>query len=76
MRFPNPLASVSELVAKAFAIVGDRDGIDGRRPFGVELSRLRSRRPTPSPAPHSEAASSLDVAESSATSAENPKTLY
>ena len=75
MRFPNPLASVSELVAKAFAIVGDRDGVDGRKPFGVELSRLRSRRPTQSPAPHREAASSRDGAESSATSTEKPKTL-
>ena len=76
MTFPNPLASVSELVARAFAIVGDRDGIDGRRPFGVELSRLRSRRQTQSPAPHRAAASPLDGVESGATSAEKPRPSY
>ena len=75
MRFPNPLTSVSELVAKAFAIVGDRDGVDGRRPFGIELPRTGPRRPTRSQTPRRETASSREGAESSATSAEKPETL-
>lgn len=68
MRFPNPLTAVSDLVARAVAIVGDRDGADGRRPFGLELPHTWSHHPTRAPAPRPEMASSRDGAESSATS--------
>jgi len=44
IRFPNPFTALSEIVAKAFAIVGDRDRAGGRGAFGVGLSHTSTRR--------------------------------
>jgi hypothetical protein len=45
--FPNPLAAVSQMVAKAFAIIGDRDSLGGRQSFGISLPLHQPQR-TPS----------------------------
>jgi hypothetical protein len=59
-RFPNPFTAVSEIVAKAFAIVGDRDGAGRRDGFGIGLSHARSRRPAHTPASQAQAPSTRD----------------
>ena len=47
-RYPNPLVAVSDLIAKAFAVLADRDNPGGRSAFVVMSPRSRSRHvPTP-----------------------------
>jgi hypothetical protein len=67
-RFPNPFTAVSELVAKAFATLGDRDGVGGRSAFVVGLSHPRARRSSPPSTPPAQAASTPDGSESGTTS--------
>ena len=70
-RFPNPFASALEIVAKAFAIVGDRDGAGRRDGFGIGLPHTRARRPMGDRAPQTHAPSARDgSAESPANAAE------
>jgi len=45
IRFPNPLAGVSQIVAKAFAILGEHDGVGRRSTFGIRLPHDQVRRP-------------------------------
>jgi len=51
-RFRNPFASLSDLVAKAFTIIGDRDAARGRGAFIVRLSHPKTRRSSRAPTPH------------------------
>ena len=75
-RFPNPFTAVSELVAKAFATLGDRDGAGGRSAFVVGLSHPRARRSSPPSTPPAQAVSMPDGSESSATSTGNSATTH
>jgi len=74
IRFPNPFTAVSEIVAKAFTIIGDRDAAGGRGRFGVRLSNPRIRRPARAPTPNAEAGSTGDRPESSARPTEKTGT--
>ena len=56
-RFPNPFAAIPELVAKAFTILGNRDGAEGRSPFVVGVSRSPMPRASRAPTPRELAAS-------------------
>jgi hypothetical protein len=60
-RFPNPFASALEIVAKAFAIVGARDGAGTRDGFGIGLPHTRARRRMGDRAPQTHAPSTRDV---------------
>ena len=44
IRFPNPFAAISQRVANAFAIIGDRDSLGGRQSFGIRLSHHEPER--------------------------------
>lgn len=72
-RFPNPFAAVTDLVAKAFATMGDRDGPGGRA-FVVGLSRPRTRHASHTPTPQSTASPANNV-EATAPSAETSRTM-
>ena len=51
IRFPNPLAGVSQIVGKAFSILGERDGVGRRTSFGIGLSHDAEERRPPRPSP-------------------------
>jgi len=43
-RFPNPLAAVTQVIGRAFAILGDRDGTGGQGTFVAAVPRSKTRR--------------------------------
>jgi len=56
-RFPNPFTAVTQVIAKAFAVLGDRDGVGGRSAFVVGVPRSKMRRSPRAPAPRAHEAS-------------------
>jgi hypothetical protein len=49
-RLPSPFAALTQLFAKAFTILGDRDGAGGRSAFVVGVARSKTRRSSRAPA--------------------------
>ena len=56
-RFPNPFTAVTQVIGRAFAILGDRDGAGGQGSFVVAVPRSKTRRSPRAPAPHAQEAS-------------------
>jgi len=56
-RFPNPFAAVTQVIGRAFAILGDRDGAGSHGTFAAAVPRSKTRRSPRAPTPRTHDAS-------------------
>ena len=75
-RFPNPFTTVTQLIGKAFATLGDRDGAGGRGAFVVGVSRSKTRRSSRAPTSQAQEALTPNSSDPSARSPEKSETLH
>jgi hypothetical protein len=69
---PNPLAAMTQLFAKAFAALAERDGAGGRNAFVVTVDRSKPRRSVPATTSHTHEPSTHNSPGPSARSAREP----
>ena len=73
-RFPSPFAALTQLFARAFTILGDRDGAGGRSAFVVGVSRSKPRRSSRAPASQAQDAATPNGPDPLAQSSEESAT--
>jgi hypothetical protein len=75
-RIPSPFAALTQLFAKAFTILGDRDGAGGRSAIIVGGSRSKTRRSSRAPASQAQEAATPNSSDPSAGSTETSGRLH